>query len=84
MLGITAEELATIYRTQFPVLQVYENAALYDNKGRLVPTDIAKAYRQRGTLLRSGPALAISRASHYIGGMLRCRPSGSRRLSETL
>ncbi|SDM41836.1 hypothetical protein SAMN05660642_02465 [Geodermatophilus siccatus] len=45
MLGITADELATIYRTQFPVLQSYEREALYDKNGRLVPREIVKAYR---------------------------------------
>jgi hypothetical protein len=46
MLDITADELATIYRTQFPVLQSYEREALYDNNGRPVPREIAKAYRK--------------------------------------
>jgi hypothetical protein len=47
MLDITADELVTIYRTQFPVLQKYEREALYDAHGRQVPRELAKEYRKR-------------------------------------
>ncbi|MDO3650845.1 Eco57I restriction-modification methylase domain-containing protein [Nocardia mangyaensis] len=50
MLNITAEELLTIYRTQFPVLQKYEREALYDTTGRQLPTKLASEYRKKGNL----------------------------------
>ena len=51
MLGLDADELCTIYRTQFAVLHGYERANLYDVNGRLVPNAIAADYRKRGDRL---------------------------------
>jgi hypothetical protein len=48
MLGITAEELCTIYRTQFGVLRKYERVMHFDANGREVPKDVMKAYEKDG------------------------------------
>jgi len=51
MLGLTADELCTVYRTQFAVLYGYEKKNLYDANGRLVPTGIAAEFRKKGDKL---------------------------------
>ena len=48
-LGVTADELCTIYRTQFAVLYGYDrNSYFYDANGRLVPGDVLKVYKAKG------------------------------------
>lgn len=48
-LGITADELCTIYRTQFSVLHHrYENVDRYDANGRKVPREIVKLWEKVG------------------------------------
>lgn len=37
-LGMTLNQLKTIYRIQFPVMQQYEQETWYDSKGRIVFT----------------------------------------------
>lgn len=49
--GLSADELCTIYRTQFPVLRGYERADLYDANGRKIPGEISKLYRRFGDSL---------------------------------
>ena len=41
-LGITADELCMIYRTQFPVMRRYDEEDRFDAHGRKVPKDIMK------------------------------------------
>ncbi|WP_301422072.1 DNA methyltransferase [Yaniella sp.] len=47
-LGISIDELCTIYRTQFPVLRGYEQTDLYDANGRQIPIEMNQNYRQVG------------------------------------
>lgn len=53
MLGISVDELITIYRTQFPVLQRYEREARYDANGRQLPNKVASEMRNDPTLGRT-------------------------------
>lgn len=48
MLGITAEELCTIYRTQFGALRKQEKAMRFDANGRQVPAEVLKEYEKKG------------------------------------
>jgi hypothetical protein len=43
-LGLTADELCTIYRIQFPVLSQYERNTYYDRNGRIVYLDGDQSY----------------------------------------
>ena len=47
-LGITADELCTLYRTQFPVLYGYDTKRdHYDANGRLVPKDVMDVWKKK-------------------------------------
>ncbi len=49
MLGVTADELCTVYRTQFAVLYGYDHRSyVYDMNGRLVPTEVLQVWRRKG------------------------------------
>src|SRR5699024_5645859 len=48
-LEISVDELATIYRTQFPVLYGYDRGKyLHDANGRVVPTSVQQVWRRKG------------------------------------
>lgn len=52
MLGITADELCTVYRTQFAVLYGYDHDVYYyDANGRLVPNPVLTAWRRKGAAI---------------------------------
>ena len=46
-LGLSADELCTIYRVQFPVLVGYERDNRYDQRGRLAPTSVRNLVRDQ-------------------------------------
>ena len=57
MLGVTADELCTIYRTQFAVLYGYDrNDYVYDANGRLVPNAVLTVWRKKGDADHRGGA----------------------------
>ncbi len=49
MLGVSADQLCTVYRTQFAVLYGYDHDKYtYDANGRLVPNPVLVAWRKKG------------------------------------
>ncbi|UVI34725.1 Eco57I restriction-modification methylase domain-containing protein [Brevibacterium spongiae] len=49
MFDVTADELCSIYRTQFPVLYKYDTQRdHYDQNGRLVPAEVVKTWQKLG------------------------------------
>lgn len=58
-LGLNIDELLTIYRVQFPVLQKYEMENHYDQRGMIVPSKVLKYYKkQNGEVSENDPNLA--------------------------
>jgi hypothetical protein len=68
MLGVTADQLCTIYRTQFPVLYGYDhNSYMYDAKGRLVPSEVLSVWRKKGDKISGAERTATNASGHtYI------------------
>ena len=61
MLGITADELCTIYRTQFAVLYGYDcNTYFYDANGRVVPNTVLAGWRKKGDTMTEDERTATS------------------------
>ena len=70
MLGVTADELCTVYRTQFAVLYGYDHREYtYDANGRLVPYPVLKVWRTKGD------AITLAERTHV-------NPSGTAYLYE--
>ena len=64
-LGLTADELCTVYRTQFPVLYGYDgNTYLFDANGRLVPQEVLKLWRTKGDDLTVEERTAANQAGN--------------------
>jgi len=60
MLGLSGDELTTLYRTQFAVLQDDERKSLFDSVGRRVPAELVKEFAKsagprRGTYRLEAP-----------------------------
>lgn len=65
MLGLTADELCTIYRTQFAVLYGYDrNVYFYDANGRLVPNSVVTVWRKKGERITSEERTATNQAGN--------------------
>lgn len=61
MLGVTSDELCSIYRTQFPVLYKYDTQRdHYDQNGRLVPADVLKTWQRLGDAATEGDLSATN------------------------
>lgn len=63
-LGVTADELCAVYRTQFGVLRRYESDNLYDANGRLVPTQVASLFRKKSESLSEEERTATNAAGN--------------------
>lgn len=65
MLGVSADELCTIYRTQFPVLYGYDrNTNFYDANGRLVPNSVLTVWRNKSDRITEDERTATNPAGN--------------------
>ena len=65
MLDVTADELCTIYRTQFGVLYGYDrNVYFYDVNGRLVPNSVLTVWRKKGDRISAEERTATNQAGN--------------------
>ena len=56
LLGVTADELCMIYRTQFPVMRRYDQEDRFNANGRKAPKEIVKADAK----LKDGAELSVA------------------------
>ena len=47
-MGISAEELCMVYRTQFPVMRRYDQEDHFDANGRIVPKEVMDLHKKAG------------------------------------
>ena len=68
MLDVRADQLCTIYSTQFAVLYGYDHKDnVYDANGRLVPNSVLAAWRKKGDQISGAERTATNQAGHtYI------------------
>jgi len=65
MLGVTADQLCTVYRTQFAVLYGYDHRGyVYDANGRLVPSSVLAVWRTKGDRLSAEERTATNQAGN--------------------
>jgi hypothetical protein len=64
-LGVTADQLCTIYRTQFAVLYGYDHwDYMYDANGRLIPNAVLAFWRTKGHRISAEERTAINQAGN--------------------
>lgn len=71
-LGLTLEELLTIYRVQFPVLQEYEHNDRYDQLGRKLPTKALRAWEKEKARDKDTVPFPFEEVTYYPP-FTRCR-----------
>jgi hypothetical protein len=68
MVGVTTDQLCTIYRTQFGVLYGYDHKDyVYDANGRLAPYEVLSVWRKKGDQISRAERTATNQAGYtYI------------------
>lgn len=65
MLGVAADQLCTVYRTQFAVLYGYDHRDyIYDANGRLVPSSVLTVWRKKGERMSVEERTATNQAGN--------------------
>ncbi len=81
MLGVSIDDLCTIYRTQFAVLYGYDHwEYTYDANGRLVPNSVLTVWRRKGDAITEEERKAVHPGSgnrvHLRAAVRDARPGG--------